>query len=156
MGSTITAATADLFDRLAALAVDAGPLSGTPTVQVTFGPPNAVEEQQVVSLMGVIDNSEDHAALGAQRRDERYDIELGVKVHNPVEDSAEAVFARSRVLVDAIAAAVHGSTAGRTLGGAVINAQMTNSRTDGILPAEGGGWVVFWRVLISCHGRFTV
>lgn len=153
--STITAATADLFARLEAAAEPAGSLEG---VQVTFGPPAAHEEQEVIALMGIRDAGEEYAALGAQRREETYDIELGVKVHDPTSDAdnAAAAFARSRELVDAIEAIVHGSSEGRTLGGSVRTAHARTSRTDGIQPAEGGGWVVFWRVYVTCAARLTV
>lgn len=155
MGSTITAATADLYARLAALTVAAGSLEN---VQVTFGPPGAHEEQQVIAFLGILDASEQPGALGAQRREETYDIELGVKVHDPTEDAdnAKVVFDRSRALIDVIESTVHGSTAGLTLGGTVRTAQVSSTRTEGVLPAQGGGWVVFWRVLVTCAARISV
>lgn len=149
MGSTITAATADLYARLAALAVPAGTLEG---VQVTFGEPGDYEDQQVVALMGVTSPEQQGVALDVASREEHYNIEVGVKVHDPTEDSAQTVFGRSRELCDAIANAVHGSPEGRTLGGAVAAAQVVSQETESFGPAAAGGWVIVWRLFVACVG----
>lgn len=146
MASTVTAATAALYARLVAAAGLAG-------VDVVFGPPDAYEAQEVVSLLGVFDPQEQHAALGINVRDERYDIEVAVKVHGPVS-TAQETFNRSRVLVDAVVNSVNDTTTGRTLNGTVTDAEVRSTTTSGafkINAADGGGWVIYWTVMVACH-----
>ncbi len=63
MASSISAARAALFARLAAADALAG-------VQVTYGAPADHEDPEVVALLGVRDPDEEAAAMGAGRKDE--------------------------------------------------------------------------------------
>ena len=149
MASTIAAARAALHALLAAAAWPA------PTPQVTFGAPDAYEDQQVVSLLGVQDPSEEFAALGAQRRAESYLLEVGVKAHDPGA-TAQVVDARAFAYADTVRGVV---SANPTFAGAppatVLPAEVISQTSDGAQAAEGGGWVCFIRLLVRCQTRIS-
>ncbi len=144
MASSISAARAALFARLAAADALAG-------VQVTYGAPADHEDPEVVALLGVRDPDEEAAAMGAGRKDETYQLEVGVKVHDRGGEAAD-VDARAYALADAVAEAVEG-TGDYTLGGTVMWAFVTSTVGVGAQAAEGGGWVCFLTVLVTCKAR---
>jgi hypothetical protein len=148
MASTISAARAALYALLAANTYPGA------APQVTFGPPDAYEEPEVIAMLGVESPDEEAAALGAQRREEIYGLVVGVKAHDPA-GTAATVDARGFALADSVRAAVHATTTGRTLSSTVRTAEIARQTTDGVQPADGGGWVIFIRLLVECRQRIT-
>ncbi len=148
MASTISAARAALFALL-----DANTYPGA-RPQVTFGPPDAYEEPEVVAMLGVESPDEEAAALGAQRREEVYVLVVGVKAHDPA-GTAAVVDARGFALADSVRATVHATTTGRTLSNTVRTAEVIRQTTVGAQPAEGSGWVIFLQLAIECRQRIT-
>jgi hypothetical protein len=144
MASSISAARAALYDMLSASAL----LNG---VQVTYGAPAAHEEAEVVALLGVRDPDEEPAALGIGRKEETYQLEVGVKVHSRSGSAAE-VDVRAYELADAVADAIEGS-GDYTLSGTVDWAYVAGPIGVGAQSAEGGGWVCFLTVLVTCRAR---
>jgi hypothetical protein len=148
MASTISAA------RLALHALLAAHTWPGNDPQVTFGAPDAYEEQEVVALLGVQDPDEEFAALGAQRRAESYVLEVGVKAHDPGAADAQAVDTRAFALAEAVRAVVGANT---TFAGAppitVLPAEVISQTSDGAQASEGGGWVCFIRLLVRCQTR---
>lgn len=144
MASSISGARAALFELLAA----ESELDG---VQRTFGPPAAYEEQQVVSLLGLRDSDEDDAALGAQRHEETYELEIALKAHDPA-GTAESVDARGFAIADIVRRVVHSN---RTLNATVRDARVISQTTVGVQAAEGGGWVIFLSLFVRCRQRIT-
>jgi hypothetical protein len=122
--------------------------------QVEFGAPAAYEEQEVVALLGVQDPDEEFAALGAQRKAESYDLEVGVKAHDPGAVNAQAVDTRAFALAEAVRVVVN---ANPNFAGAppitVIPAQVISQTSDGAQAADGGGWVAFCVLRIRCQTR---
>ena len=126
-------------------------------VQISYGPP-AHEEQEVVALLGVRDVSEDAGAIGARRREEEYELEIGVKVHDPTAGpvTAEALAAGKRTAIDvdargfALAEWVR-QTVHRhwTLSGTVREAAVTRQVTDGVQLAEKGA-LIFILLTVYC------
>lgn len=144
MPSSISAARLALFDRLSV----AGGLAG---VQITYGRPTDHEEPEVVALLGVRDPEEEPATLGAGRKDETYQLEVGIKAHSRDGEAAE-VDLRAYALADAVAEAVEGK-GDYTLGGTVLWAYAAGPTGVGAQAAEGGGWVCFLTVLVTCRAR---
>lgn len=150
--STIAAARAALYDLLVADAPDRSANTYGETarpVQISFGPP-AHEEMEVVALLGVRNNDEDWGALGDQRREESYQLEVGIKVHNPSagagSEAAELVDARGFELAEWVRSVVHGHW---TLNGTVRVASVTAQITDGVqLPDKGA--LIFILLIITC------
>lgn len=160
--STIAAARAALY----ALLVADAPLSITPTphnhqprpVQITYGPP-AHEELEVVALLGVRSPEEEVGALGARRREEVYELEVGVKVHDPTAGpaTAEAIAAGTRTQIDVdargfelaewVRSVVHHHW---TLSGTVRAAGVTRQITEGVQLAEKGA-LIFLLLTIECE-----
>jgi hypothetical protein len=122
--------------------------------QVTFGAPDAYEEQEVVALLGLRDADEEFAALGAHRRAESYILEVGVKAHDPGAANAEAVDGRCFALADEVRAVVN---ANPNFAGAspitVLPAEVISQTSDGAQAAEGGGWVAFCVLAVRCQTR---
>ncbi len=150
MSSSISAARQALFARL-----DAADTLGS--AQITFGPPAEYEEQEVVALLGVQDPREEPAAIGQLMKEEEYDLEVGVKVHDPAGDAAD-VDARGFALADAVCALLEPADRNLTLDGTVRTALVASMTTNGAMPAEGpdgtaAGWVIFLRILIRCAQR---
>ena len=144
MGTTIPAARTALHAKLVAAPALAN-------VQVTFGPPAEYEEAEVVALLGVLDPTEEPAALGRQQKKEEYILEIGVKAHDAA-GTAQEVDTRGFALAEAAAAAVEAGS-DLTLNGTVQTALIEYLRTDGCLPAKGGGWAIFIRVGVACVAR---
>jgi hypothetical protein len=161
--STIATARAALYELLLADAPDR--TANVPTqlpkpIQISFGPP-AHEEQEVVALLGVRNNDEDTAALGARRRAESYELEVGVKVHNPAAGpiTAEAIAggkptvatvdARGFELAEWVRSVVHGHW---TLSGTVRTAAVTRQLTDGVQLGEKGA-LIFFLLTIECEAE---
>lgn len=150
--STIADARAALFDLLEANAPDALAQHATAPrrkVQISFGPPGH-EDMEVVALLGVRTPKIDVETLGAMRREEEYDIDVGIKVHDP----AAADDADSRKLFDGrgffLAKWVDSVVIGHyTLSGTVRTAFVTEQITDGIQPAEKTGLI--FAALLSVH-----
>jgi len=157
MSSAIGAARGALFDLLEA----AAPVSSTQApakVQVTYGPPDAYEDQELLTLAGVETPDEDTAALGNHARDENFVLVVGVKAHDPA-GTARSVDARGWVLAEIPRTVV---AANRTLGGTVQTAEVASIRhddrtPDGVAPviAPGSGYVTFLRVAVRCWARIT-
>lgn len=149
MPSSISAARAALYAKLQAHAS-----LGAGGLQVVYGPPDAYEEQEVISLLGTVDTDEEAITLGPGNKDETYDILVGIKAHNPAGTAAE-VDARGYAIADAVAGAVEADQ-NYTLNGTVLWAFAGGPRTPnrlGVLPAKGGGWVLFLEVPIRCKAR---
>ncbi len=147
MASSISAARASLFDMLSRSSL----LNG---VQVTYGAPAAHEEAEVVALLGVRDPEEEPAALGYGRKEETYQLEVGVKVHGRDLEAAE-VDTRAYALADAVADTIEGN-ADYTLNGTVDWAYVagpTGVGAQSAQSADGGGWVCFLTVLVTCRAR---
>lgn len=148
MASSIASARLALYDLLAA--------HTWPGVkpQVTFGAPDAYEEQEVVALLGVRDPDEEFAALGAQRKAESYDLEVGVKAHDPGAVNAQAVDTRAFALAEAVRVVVN---ANPNFAGAppttVLPAQVISQTSVGAQAAEGGGFICLIRLLVRCQTR---
>lgn len=123
--------------------------------QVTFGAPDAHEEQEVVALLGIQDPDEEFAALGAQRRAESYVLEVGVKAHDPGA-TAQTVDTRGFALAEGVRVVVG---ANPTFAGAppitVLPAEVISQTSDGAQAAEGGGFVIFLKLLVRCQTRIT-
>lgn len=124
------------------------------TPQVTFGAPDAYEEQEVVALLGVQDPDEEFAALGAGRKAESYVLEVAVKAHDPGAANAQTVDTRCFALAEAVRVVIN---ANPNFAGAVpttvLPAQVVSQTSVGAQPAEGGGWVCFCRILVRCQTR---
>lgn len=146
MASTISAARAALYALLVAEEALAG-------VQVTFGPPDAYEEQEVVALLGVETPDEDPATIGGARpREETFVLVVAVKVHGPSDD-ALTVDARGWALLDIVRSTVY---ANQTLAGALSQpgwARVASQTSDAVVPVEDGGWVFFGEVRVLCRAR---
>lgn len=146
MATSISTARANLYTLL-----DAATWPGTKP-QVAFGAPTAYEEQEVVALLGVTDADEAFAAIGAGRREETYELEVAVKVHDPAASTPQPVDARGFELADTVRGVVHSNY---TLTGAVRGAEVRSLRTDGAVAAEGAGFVIFLRLGVACAARIT-
>lgn len=146
MASTIAAARVALYDLLVAASWPA------PKPQITFGRPDAYEDQQVVALLGIQDPDEDFAALGAQRHAESYLLEVGVKAHDPGA-TAQVVDTRAFGYADTVRGVVNANPTFPP--DAVLPTLVTSQTSDGAEPADGGGWVCFIRLLIRCQTRIT-
>lgn len=156
MSSTIAAARAALYQMM----LDEPELSG---VQVTFGPPDAIEEDEVVALLRVLDPSEDEAQLGAGCKDETYRIEVKVKVHRQAAtaDDALEIDARGWYLAGIVRDLVHGrnNNNDHTLGGTVnLGASVESQTSDGVqrfvdLGGKDLGWAIFVSLMVRCKAR---
>ena len=148
MASSIAAARLALHALLAAHTWPGNP------PQVTFGAPDAYEEQEVVALLGVQDPDEEFAALGAQRKAESYLLEVGVKAHDPGAANAQTVDTRAFALAEGVRVVVN---ANPNFAGAVpitvLPAQVISQTSVGAQAAEGGGWVCFVKLLVRCQTR---
>ena len=150
--STIASARAAIHALLLADAPDrTANTYGEPAkkVQISYGPP-AHEEQEVVALLGVRDVSEDAGAIGARRREEEYELEVGIKVHNPAAgagtEAAILVDARGFELAEWVRQTVHRHW---TLSGTVREAAVTRQVTDGVQLAEKGA-LIFILLTVYC------
>lgn len=133
-----------------------------PGRQVTFGPPVQDEEHEVVAVLGLLDPVEEEAELGAANKWETYVLEVGVKVFDPDPDPAKAqeVDALGFGICNQIRDLVHGRARNndRTLDGALGGsgyASVVSQTTQGVRPVQGGGWVVFLRLLLRCRARIA-
>lgn len=149
MASTISAARAALFALLTANTYPGA------APQVTFGPPDAYEEPEVVALLGVEAPDEEPAVIGGPKpREERFVIVVAVKAHDPA-GTAQAVDLRGWALADEVREVVY---ANQTLSGALSApgwARIESQTSDGAQPAEGGGFVCFVTVRVACRARLT-
>lgn len=146
--STVAAARAALHALLVAGA-PAQTAQPAQKVQIAYGPP-VHEEMEVVALLGVRDITEDAGAIGARRREEEYEIEIGVKVHDPAagagSDAAARVDARGFALAEFVRQTVHRNW---TLSGTVREAAVTGQITDGVQLAEKGA-LIFILLTVYC------
>lgn len=146
--STIASARAALYTLLVA---DAPVQSAVPArkVQIAYGPPTH-EEMEVVALLGVRNVDEEPGAIGARRREEEYELEVGVKVHSPAagagSEGSQVVDARGFELAEWVRSVVHGHW---TLNGTVREAAVTSQITDGVQNAEKGA-LIFLLLTIYC------
>lgn len=149
MASTISAAHAALYALLAANTYPGA------QPQVTYGPPDAYEEPEVVAMLGVEAPAEDPAVIGGARpRDEVFVIVIGVKAHDPA-GTAQTVFTRCMALADEVREVVY---ANQTLTGSLTApgwARIESQTTDFAQQADGGGWVAFARVRVLCRARIA-
>jgi hypothetical protein len=147
--STIAAARAALHALLLAGA-PAQTAQPAQKVQISYGPP-VHEEMEVVALLGVRTPTEDVGALGARRREETYEIEVGVKVHNPAAGAGSAaavlVDARGFELAEWVRSVVHRHW---TLSGTVRAAGVTRQITDGVQLADKGA-LIFLLLTVECE-----
>lgn len=144
MSTSIPAARGVVFDRLYAS-------SGLNGVQTTYGEPDAYEDPEVVALLGTRNPEEAPAAVGAGRKDETYDIEIGIKVHKR-DKTAQEVDVRAYELADVVVGEIEGS-GNYTLNETVTWAFVSSITGERARPAEGGGWVVWLTVLVTCRAR---
>lgn len=150
MSSSIKAARANLYTLLAAQTAAAAPLEN---VQVTFGQPNAYEEQRVVAILGFGPVGDEPAAIGQRRQDETYRITVAIKVHDPAATTGQEVEDDAMGLYDAVWNVVHDNP---TLSGAVTFCfPGGGDASEGAQPAEGGGWVVFVNIGVDCTARIA-
>ena len=153
MPSSIGTATANLHTLLEAAAWTA------PTPQITFGPPDAYEEQQVVAVLNVEEPDESAAALGPlAKREEQYVVVVRAKAHDPAATTGKEVFLRVLALREVVRATV---VANPTLATAVRECDVVGGGPTGgpglgiVLPAEGGGFVAFSDARVLCKARIT-
>lgn len=129
--------------------------SGAGEPQVTFGAPDAYEEQEVVALLGVEAGDEDDAVLGGARpREESFVLVVAVKVHGP-EDDAATVDARGWEIADGVRAEVYDD---RTIGGALSPtgwARVASQTSEGAQAVENAGWVIYIEVRVLCRARIS-
>lgn len=144
MASSISAARTALHDILASH-------SGLAGIQVSFGPPDAYEQNEVVALLGIESAEEEDAAVGAQRTEERYELVVRVKVYTP-DGTAEEADVRGFLLADEVRAAVNQN---HTLNSAVRWATVRSQSSEGALPADPSGWVIFLDLRVRCSQRIT-
>lgn len=146
MPSSIGPARSNLHAALAANVDLAG-------VQVVFGAPDDYEGSEVIGVLGFGPVGDEPAAIGQRRQEERYRIDVGIKVHMPEATTAVEVEARAMELYDAVRDSV---TADPTLAGAVTNS--TPAGTDespGPQSTQGGGWVMFVLAGVECVARIS-
>ena len=153
MGSAISTARQALHVLLAAAGAT-GSGHALEGVQITFGDPLAHEKQELVSLQGVLQPVEDWAALGGQKRDEQFGIEVTVKAYNPA-GTAAAVDARGFALAEGVRTVVN---ANRQLSNSVLWCAVTAQETDGaepVLDPTGAqqGWVIILALTVGCRAR---
>ena len=150
MSATVATARANLYDLIAA---DATVVADQ--VQVTYGPPDTHEEQEVIALGGVESHDEDDAVIGGARpREETYTLVVQVKAHGP-ENDPDVVDARGFELAEVVRSVVY---ADRSINGAMGPtgwARVSSITTDGVLPAEGGGFVIYLTVRVLCRARIN-
>lgn len=147
MPTSIPGARANLF---AALAAAPWP---SPAPQVTYGSPDAYEDQQVVAMLGFSPVDDDPAAIGQRRQEEAYRIEVKIKVHDPAAATGRSVEVRSMALYDVAWNVVIDNP---DLGGAVTFCHPSGAEaSDGPLAAEGGGWVMFVSIFVACTARIA-
>lgn len=121
-------------------------------VQVVYGPPVNYEEARIVALLGLAQPTvEEAAAIGNQRRTERFRFTVAVKVHDPAL-SAEEIDTQVFELADRTRDVVGSDT---TLGGSVEFAEVVQQESPGPLPAEGGGWFEVVTLQVACRARVT-
>lgn len=149
MASTISAARAALHALLAANTYPGA------VPQVTFGPPDAYEEPEIIALLGVDAPDEEPAVIGGPKpREERFVIIVGVKAHDPA-GTAATVDARGWALMDEVREVVY---ANQTLSGTLTApgwARIESQTSVGAQPAEGGGWILLGKVRVACRARLT-
>jgi hypothetical protein len=162
MSSSIAPARAALYTLLVAAAGD--PSSALADVQITFGYPDQLEQQEVVCLLGVIEPSESSASLRPRApREEKYKLELAVKVYNPAASSNDTAITTTRdldVRVWAIAEAVREIVnANLTLTDTVRTAYVVLQKSDGPLaPVDAStkrlpGFVMRVDLHVECEAR---
>lgn len=151
--STIAAARAALYALLVADAPDATAVQSNHLprpIQIAYGPP-AHEDMEVVALLGVRSPEEDVGALGARRREEEYELEVGIKVHNPAagagSEAAILVDARGFELAEWVRSVVHGHW---TLSGTVRTAGVTRQVTEGVQLVDKGA-LIFLLLTVACE-----
>lgn len=149
MASSILAARSALKSLLA---------EALPGVQVTFGPPYAYEDPEVVAILGTINVGEEPEQLGQRRTSESFGIVVQIKVHQ-IDGTAETTATRSYELAETVRSTVHDNlTLG--LGGAVLLWALTTGTTsldevDPQQPSDAGGWLSYLRVIVECEARIT-
>lgn len=151
--STIAAARGALYELLAEdppAATSQVPTQLPKPIQVSYGDPSHIE-LEVVALLGVRSPDEDDDALGARRRVEKYDLEVGIKVENPAAgDDAAAravVDARGFFIAEWVRSVVHRHW---TLNDTVRTAFVRQQITDGVVPKDKAGCVIFILMVIHC------
>lgn len=147
MASSIFPARAALFVRLDAATWPGGkPL-------VSFGSPRSYEDHEVVAVLGFGPTDDDPAAIGQRRQTEEYLIEVGIKVHHPDATNGQSVEARMAQLYDVVWAEV--------LASQDMDATVTwchpagTDSSEGAMPAQQGGWVMFASMSIRCVARIS-
>jgi hypothetical protein len=157
MGSAISESRSALHARLLAAAY---PVAEGRSVQVTYGPPGAREGQDVVAMLGVRNPDEEPKQLGNLNKEETFWLVVGVKAHwvaPPGEteaEQAEAVDARGFAIADVVRGVVGTTRSNLRLGPSYL-AQVVSQETEGVQPAQGGGWVIFIQVIFECRARIS-
>lgn len=147
MASTIAAARQALYYLLVAEPLLAG-------VQISYGAPANHEEPEVVALLGVRNITEEPEQLGMIRKEETYLLDVGVKAHSRTADAA-TTDARGFAIAEAVRGVAGTTRTNITLSGTVRTAMVVNEETEGVQPAEGGGWVIFLLLQFECSARIT-
>lgn len=160
MGSQIRVARGNLYDLLVAR-------PGLQQVQVTYGPPDAAEEHEVVSLGPTESPSEEPQALATtQPRDEDFVLVVYVKAHDPTADDGETVDARCWELVEEVRDTVADNPSGIVPAAALRGRPyvISTTSTDGPVPfvyedtngaVRRQGWACIAEVRIFCQARIT-
>lgn len=157
MASSIGAAGLALATLLETATVDnTSPLY---QIQVTFGPPDQYEEQEIVAIIGVTALTEISRVLGPQpnKRDEEYSLDVAIRCEKPA-GTAKETWTRGWAMYQAVRAII---LANQTLTGTVFTAFPNPSETSGVVRplAEDGtdrrlpGWVIRIDMGIVCRYR---
>lgn len=138
------------------------------TVQVTYGPPTAYEEQEVVSLGATEDPTEGPRAVAStQPRAEQFTLVVHIKAHDPTALTGDEVDKRCWELVEEVRDTVADNPTGILSGPQHAAGQprvISCSSEYGPLPAawlDGNdttrlaGWVCLAEVRILCAARIT-
>lgn len=132
-------------------------------VQITFGPPDVHEEQELVAILGIRSPSELARVLGPQPnvRNEEYDIEVAVKCHKPAGTALE-VETRCIAMYEAVRAVITGNDRLGLTATQLVWAFPTGEESDGPVPVRkqnadgrevGDGWVMRLDLRVQCKAR---
>jgi hypothetical protein len=139
-------------------------------VQITYGPPEELERDEVVGILGVEDITTEYAGIGAQAHfDERYAIHVRIKVHNPLcegtPEEVRALDVRAWAIYEEVRATVAGNqTLNQALGAdgwAIVSNAGDRDTTETPAPAVGPdgrtrvGWVAFIPLRVACKARIA-
>lgn len=150
-GSSARAARQFLFDQCTA-SLTPDPLSKTSQLLVCYDEPGTDQPDDIVVIGDVARDINVNSLVGSAGKgflDEVYTITVEIEIYRGGDD-ADAVFARSALLVDAVISVVRSDP---SLGGAVLWAIPTNSTYSGTWTDDHTGRVGSGTVTIQCKQR---